>query len=228
MCGVISFRGAEFGYGDRRVLRDLDVTLDAGAFHVLTGPSGAGKTTFLRLCTLEALPDTGEAEFFGQDVRQIDRDAIAHLRRRMGTVHQDCQFLGHLDVRRNIALPLEIAGRRGPAQDADIEDLLRWVDLADRAEALPDELSGGERQRAALARAVMLSPDILIADEPTGNIDRDMSLRILTLMVELNRLGRAILIATHDLELIRVAKTMADIRVLRLQAGRITRAGADL
>lgn len=223
---VIEFRNACFGYGDYSVLTDVTLTLEAGRFYVLSGPSGAGKTTFLRLCTLEALPDSGEVLFFGDAAQAIDRDGVALLRRRMGMVHQDCKFLDHLPVRRNIALPLEIAGRSGPAQEADIHDLLAWVELTDRAEALPPELSGGERQRAALARAVMLSPDILIADEPTGNIDRDMALRILSLLVELNRLGRTILIATHDLELIRAAKAQVPTTMLRLSGGTIAQAAA--
>lgn len=225
---VISFNDASFGYDGHIVLSGVTLELERGAFYFLTGPSGSGKTTFLRLCTLDALPGSGQALFFGTEASSLDRDGVAAIRQRMGVVHQDCQFLDHLDIRRNIALPLEIAGRRRPEHEADIDDLLSWVDLAHRASALPPELSGGERQRAALARAVMLSPDILIADEPTGNIDRDMGARVLSLLVELNRLGRTILVATHDIDLIRSAKTQVAARVLRLAGGRIGLAGSEL
>lgn len=225
---VIAFENASFGYDGTPVLEDVSLTLEAGGFYFLTGPSGSGKTTFLQLCSLALLPQNGRVAFFGEDARDLDRDRIAQARRRMGMVHQDCQFIDHLTVRRNIALPLEIAGRRTPAADRDIEDLMGWVALGHRAEAYPPELSGGERQRAALARAVMLSPDLLIADEPTGNVDREMGERILNLLIELNRLGRTVLIATHDLDLIRSAKREVSARVLRLAEARIRLAGSEL
>jgi cell division transport system ATP-binding protein len=141
-------------------------------------------------------------------------------------VHQDCRFLDHLSVAENIALPLTVSSRPVPGQD--LHDLLHWVGLRNQAGQLPPELSGGERQRAALARAVMTDPQIIIADEPTGNIDWEMSLKLLGLLVELNRMGKTVLIATHDLALIRAAKSQVATRVLRIQAGRLTLAGADL
>ncbi|MHA3976390.1 cell division ATP-binding protein FtsE [Halovulum sp. GXIMD14794] len=225
---MIAFDKASFGYDDHPVLEGVSLTLDAGGFYFLTGPSGSGKTTFLNLCSLGLLPQEGRVSFFGEDAATLDRDAIALMRRRMGMVHQDCQFIDHLSVRRNIALPLEIAGRRTPAADRDIEDLMGWVALKHRAGAYPPELSGGERQRAALARAVMLSPDLLIADEPTGNVDREMGVKILNLLIELNRLGRTVLVATHDLDLIRTAKREVSARVLRLAEGNIRLAGSEL
>ena len=225
---MISFEDASFGYRDQPVLRQVTVTLEPGGFYFLTGPSGAGKTTFLRLCTLAARPGAGRVSVFGEDSATLDRDQVAVMRRKIGVVDQDCRFLDHLDVRRNISLPLEIAGRHHPAHEADIDDLISWVDLAHRATARPPELSGGERQRAALARAVMLSPEMLVADEPTGNIDREMAERILTLLIELNRLGRTIVIGTHDLDLIRFAKREITARVLRLSDGRVLAAGAEL
>ncbi|NNU79648.1 ATP-binding cassette domain-containing protein [Halovulum dunhuangense] len=225
---MISFEKASFAYGDRPVLTGVTQTLEPGGFYFLTGPSGSGKTTFLKLCTLAEIPQSGSARYFGEEAGTLDREGIARMRQRMGVVHQDCQFLDHLPLRRNIALPLELAGRRKPEHEGDIDDLMAWVGLSDRAEALPPELSGGERQRAALARAVILSPDILIADEPTGNIDKDMGRRILALLIELNRLGRTVLIATHDLELIRAAKAEISARVLRIAGGCITQAGAEL
>ena len=143
-------------------------------------------------------------------------------------MHQDCQFLDHLALVQNIALPLMVNGIDMLERSADLEALLDWVDLADRTTAFPPELSGGERQRAALARAVILSPDVILADEPTGNVDWDMAMRLLALLIELNRLGKTVLIATHDLNLIRAAKARVQARVLRLAQGQVQPAGADL
>ncbi|MEM8789851.1 MAG: ATP-binding cassette domain-containing protein [Pseudomonadota bacterium] len=224
---MIGFEGVKFGYGSGApILSDVSVDLAPGRLYLLTGPSGAGKTTFLRLCLMEALPRAGRLTLWGQAAQTLDRDAIAGLRQRIGVVHQEGRFLDHLDLRRNIALPLQIAGRHGPDQEADIDDLLAWVGLTHRAGARPPELSGGERQRAALARAVMLSPELIVADEPTGNIDADMSARIVALLVELNRLGRTILIATHDMDLVRSVKAETAPVILRLKAGRLERAEA--
>ncbi len=216
------------GYGGRPLLSGLSLTLQPGSFHFLTGPSGAGKTSFLRLCYLAHRPASGRLQIFGQDASRIDRDGVAAVRQRIGVVHQDCQFLDHLPVAENVALPLTVSGRDDAARHQDVADLLSWTGLADRADALPPELSGGERQRAALARAVVGSPDIILADEPTGNIDWEMSLRLLQLLVELNRLGKAVVIATHDMNLIRQAKTQVQARVLRIRGGRIEAGGADL
>jgi cell division transport system ATP-binding protein len=149
-------------------------------------------------------------------------------RRRIGVVHQDCQFLDHLPVIENIALPLTVTGQTMEDQQANVADLLAWVGLGERAEALPPELSGGERQRAALARALILSPDVILADEPTGNVDWEMSQRLLHLLIALNGMGKTVMIATHDLMLIRAAKAQVQARVLRLSGGALQAAGADL
>jgi cell division transport system ATP-binding protein len=223
---VIELQNVAFGYGGRDLLAEVSLTLAPGSFHFLTGPSGSGKTTLLRLCTMHLRPQRGRLSAFGQDLRTMGRDDIARARRRLGVVHQDCQFLDHLPVADNVALPVEVAGGRPDA--AEIGELLGWVGLAGQARALPPELSGGERQRAALARAVVLSPDMILADEPTGNVDWEMSLRLLRLLVELNRLGKAVLVATHDLNLIRAAKQQVAARVLRIASGRVHLAGADL
>lgn len=225
---MIELEGVECGYGGRPLLSGVTVTLQPGSFHFLTGPSGAGKTSFLRLCYLALRPTSGRLSLFGQDATRIDRNGVAAIRQRIGVVHQDCQFLDHLPVAENVALPLTVSGRDDPARRQDVVDLLAWTGLMGRADALPPELSGGERQRAALARAVVGSPDIILADEPTGNIDWEMSLKLLQLLVELNRLGKAVVIATHDMNLIRQAKTQVQARVLRIRGGRVEAGGADL
>jgi cell division transport system ATP-binding protein len=158
----------------------------------------------------------------------MPRDAIARLRRRVGVVHQDCQFLDHLPLAENIALPLTVAGRDPGEGAQDLAELMTWVGLEGHLAALPPQLSGGERQRAALARAVVMSPEMVIADEPTGNLDWEMSLRLLTLLTELNRMGKTVLVATHDMNLIRAAKAQTQARVLRIRDRRLMPAGADL
>ncbi|MEO0938196.1 MAG: ATP-binding cassette domain-containing protein [Pseudomonadota bacterium] len=225
---MIELDNVAYSYGGGELLSDVSLKLAAGSFHFLTGPSGAGKTTLLKLCYGALLPTAGYVRLFGADVRSLSRDDIAVVRRRVGVVHQDVQFLDHLPVADNVALPLTVSGRGADIAGSDLDDLLGWVGLTPRAAALPPELSGGERQRAALARAVILSPDVLLADEPTGNVDWEMSQRLLTLLVELNRMGKTVLIATHDLSLIRAAKAQVQARVLRIANRRIQLAGADL
>lgn len=224
---MIEMRDVAFAYPRGGALfKGLTLSLPRGSFHFLTGPSGAGKTTFLRLCIADLLPSAGQMTLFGEDAATLGRDAIAGVRRRIGVVHQDTQFLDHLPVAENIALPMMVAGQ--PIDMEAIRDLLAWVQMTGQARAMPPSLSGGERQRAALARAVILSPDVILADEPTGNLDWEMSLRLLQLLVELNRSGKTVLIATHDLNLIRAAKQMVSARVLRIAGGRLQTAGAEL
>jgi len=225
---VIELDNVGYNYGGGELLTNVSVQLSPGSFHFLTGPSGAGKTTLLKLCYGALNPTSGRVKAFNMDVKGLDRDQMAMLRRRVGVVHQDCRFLDHLPVVENIALPLTVSGKDLGQEDANLQELLNWVGLSDRADANPPQLSGGERQRAALARAVILSPEVIIADEPTGNVDWEMSQRLLQLLVELNRMGKTVLVATHDLALIRTAKKQVQTRVLRISDKRLQLAGADL
>ncbi|TKW65280.1 MAG: ATP-binding cassette domain-containing protein [Paracoccus denitrificans] len=225
---MIEMQDVTFGYREGgALLSGMTLSLPAGSFHFLTGPSGSGKTSFLRLCYADLLPSSGQLSAFGHDVSSLSRDGIAMLRRKIGVLHQDAQFLDHLPVAENVALPQTVAGQTIDMKA--LKQLLGWVGMTAHARALPLSLSGGERQRAALARAVIMSPDFVIADEPTGNLDWEMSLRLLQLLVELNRSGKTILIATHDMDLIRAARQLdVQARVLRISGKRVQLAGADL
>lgn len=225
---MIEFDKVAYSYGGGELLSDVSLRLAPGSFHFLTGPSGAGKTTLLKLCHGDLTPTAGRVRAFDQDLTTLDRDQMAMMRRRFGVVHQDCRFLDHLPLAENVALPLTVAGHDAAQMSGDLKELLTWVGLTDRASAFPPELSGGERQRAALARAVIMSPDVILADEPTGNVDWEMSQRLLHLLVELNRMGKTVLIASHDLQLIRAAKSQVQARVLRIAGRRLQLAGADL
>ena len=215
-------------FGDRTLFSDVSLSLSQGSFHFLIGPSGAGKTTLLRLCSMEMRAQAGRVQVLGKDVTTLGRNAIAIMRQRIGVVHQDSRFIEHMNLYDNVVLPASVTGALGKHTPYQMEELLTWVDLSGQVKNLPRELSGGERQRAALARAVILSPDVILADEPTGNVDWDMSLHILDLLVELNKLGKTVLCATHDLNLVRQAKSRVSAKVLRLKAGRVEVAGAGL
>lgn len=223
---MIAFDNVAYSYGGGELLSEVSLKLAPGSFHFLTGPSGAGKSTFLKLAYAELMPTAGRVTVFDREVRSLSRDDVALVRRRIGVVHQDVAFLDHLPLAANVALPLTVSGKAGDPRD--LTDLLQWVGLGQLADSLPPQLSGGERQRAALARAVIMGPDVILADEPTGNIDWEMSLRLLTLLVELNRMGKTILVATHDMNLIRAAKNQVAARVLRIRNRRVQLAGADL
>ena len=225
---MIDLENVAYSYGGGELLSEMSLSIASGAFYFLTGPSGAGKTTFLKLCYGALVPTAGQIRIFGNDVRDMSRDEVALTRRRIGVVHQDCQFIDHMSVLDNIALPLAVSGNNTLAEDANLKELLAWVGLSHRAKAFPPELSGGERQRAALARAIIMSPDVILADEPTGNVDWEMSERLLQLLLELNRMGKTVLIASHDLSLIRSAKSQVQARVLRISNRRLQTAGANL
>jgi cell division transport system ATP-binding protein len=215
---AIQFDQVSMRYGDGpQVLRDLSFALQPGSFHFVTGPSGAGKSSLLKLICLAAQPSTGAVRLLGQDITALPPKARPALRRRIGVIFQDLLLLDHLSAFDNAALPLRIAGRRPADYRNDVAELLTWVGLGGRMDALPPTLAGGERQRLAIARALVNRPDILVADEPTGNVDHEMALRILRLFVEMNRLGATVIIATHDQDLI----ARSGRPVLRLEGGRI-------
>lgn len=202
------------------VLSEIDLILRQGSFTFLTGPSGAGKSSLLKLMYLAHAPSRGVIRLFGRQTHDLKRKQLAALRRRIGVVFQEFRLLDHLTAAENVALPLRVAGRKSDSYRAEVADLLRWVGLGERIDAPTPSLSGGEQQRVAIARALINKPDLLIADEPTGNVDPEMGRKILRLFSELNkRVGTTILIATHDLDLIREF----EVPVLRLSNGMLVR-----
>lgn len=209
--------GLRYGRGPE-VLCDIDLTLPQGSFTFLTGASGAGKSSLLKLAYLSLKPSRGLITLFGEDVSTLKASELQVLRRRIGVVLQDFRLIDHLSVWENVALPLRIAGRTRADYIPDVNELLNWVGLGHRRNALPPTLSGGEKQRCAIARAVIAKPDLLIADEPTGNVDPEIGARLLRLFAEMNRMGATVLIATHDVKLIKTVSA----RTLQLQDGRLT------
>ena len=192
--------GLRYGMG-AEIVRDLNFSIAPQSFQFLTGPSGAGKTTLLRLMLLSLRPSRGVIRIFGEDAAKLDKDQITALRRRIGVVFQDFRLLEHLTTYENVALPLRVMGRDEAGYRSEVVELLRWVGLGDRMNALPVVLSGGEKQRAAIARALIVRPELLLADEPTGNVDPAMAWRLLRLFAELHKSGTSVVIATHDLAL---------------------------
>jgi len=217
---VLRFAGVGLRYGrGEEVLSAVSFDLDAGSFHFLTGPSGAGKSSLLKLIYRAERPSCGLITLFGQDLAGLPSSQLPLLRRRIGVVFQDFRLLDHLSAFDNAALPLRLAGRAPKTYRDDVAEMLAWVGLGSKLHAMPATLSGGEKQRLSIARAVMGQPDILLADEPTGNVDHDMALRILHLFVELNRQGTTVLIASHDQDLV----ARSGMPELRLDQGRLVR-----
>ncbi|WP_048645100.1 cell division ATP-binding protein FtsE [Nitratireductor soli] len=208
--------GHRYGMGPE-ILRDVSFNLPERSFQFLSGPSGAGKTTLLRLLFMSLKPTRGLITIFGKDRSKITRTELPLLRRNIGVVFQDFRLLDHLTTYENVALPLRVRGREEASYRADVIELLKWVGLGERMHVLPPILSGGEKQRAAIARALIEQPRILLADEPTGNVDPQLARRLLRLLIELNRLGTAVMIATHDLGLM----DQVDARRMVLSAGRL-------
>ena len=192
--------GLRYGMGPE-ILRDLTFEIAPRSFQYLTGPSGAGKTSLIRLLFMSLKPTRGLVTVFGHDTATLTRADLPALRRRIGVVFQDFRLLDHLTMYENVALPLRVLGKEEASYRADVVELLEWVGLGARIHAMPPVLSGGEKQRAAIARALITRPEILLADEPTGNVDPPLARRLLRLFTELNRLGTSVLIATHDVAL---------------------------
>jgi cell division transport system ATP-binding protein len=200
---LVRFENVGMRYGAaREVLRDITMRLAPGGFYFLTGPSGAGKSSLLKLIYLAERPSRGLISLFGHDLATTPREELPALRRRIGVVFQDFRLIPHLSALENVALPLRVAGRRDDSVHANVVELLRWVGLAEEIDAKPATLSGGQQQRVAIARAVVSKPSLLLADEPTGNVDDLIATRLLRLFEELNRQGTTIVVATHNESLI--------------------------
>ena len=215
---VVRFENVGLRYGlGPEILRDLNFHIPPRSFQFLTGPSGAGKTSLLRLLFLSLRPTRGLVNLFGQDVSLLGKEQVADLRKRIGIVLQDFRLLDHMTTYENVALPFRVMGRPESSYRKEVIDLLRWVGLGERMDALPPVLSGGEKQRAAIARAVIARPLLLLADEPTGNVDPTLARRLLRLFIELNRSGTAVIIATHDISLM----DQIDARRMVLHEGRL-------
>ena len=208
--------GLRYGLGSE-VLHDLTFRIDPHSFQFLTGPSGAGKTSLLRLLFLSLRPTRGLITLFDHDVATLSKDALSTLRRRIGIVFQDFRLLDHMTTYENVALPLRVLGKEETVYRSEVVELLQWVGLGERIDALPPVLSGGEKQRAAIARAVISRPQLLLADEPTGNVDPNLGQRLLRLFIALNKTGTSIIIATHDIALM----DEYDARRLVLHEGRL-------
>jgi cell division transport system ATP-binding protein len=216
---VVEFDNVGLRFGtDREVLSDVSFTLYPGGFYFLTGASGAGKTSLLRLLYLAQRPSRGMIRMFGTDAITARHESLPHLRRRMGVIFQDFRLVPHLSAFDNVALPLRLAGNSEKDLQQPVRDMLEWVELGDRMDSPPATLSGGEQQRVAIARAVIGRPAILVADEPTGNVDTEMALKLLSLFVALNRRGTTVVVATHDLQLL---PKVPNSIIMRLDRGRL-------
>lgn len=218
---IVKFDNVGLRYGtDPEVLSDLSFTLFPGSFYFLTGASGAGKTSLLKLLYLAQRPSRGSIRMFGKDMITLPRTRLPDFRRRLGVVFQNFRLVPHLSAFDNVALPLRLSGTSETKVIKAVSDMLEWVGLSHRAQAIPATLSGGEQQRVAIARAVIARPQMLIADEPTGNVDPDMALKLLRLFEALNnRVGTTVIVATHDVHLL---KKVPDSLIMRLQKGRLS------
>jgi len=220
MANIVQFENVGLRYGTgAETLSDLSFTLSASSFYFLTGASGAGKTSLLKLLYLAQRPTRGIVRLFGEDAGALPRARLPGFRRRIGVVFQDFRLVPHLSAFDNIALPLRVAGMPESEVEGPVREMLAWVGLKERGASRPPTLSGGEQQRIAIARAVINRPEMLVADEPTGNVDPDMAERLLHLFESLNRLGTTVVVATHDLQLI---NRVPAARMMRIERGRLS------
>ncbi len=219
MADIVQFENVGLRYGSgAETLSDVSFTLRSGAFYFLTGASGAGKTSLLRLLYLAQRPSRGVIRLFGEDAVLLPRGRLPGFRRRIGVVFQDFRLVPHLSAADNVALPLRVAGWAEEEIRQSVREMLAWVGLGERLDARPATLSGGEQQRVAIARAVIGRPEMLVADEPTGNVDADMADRLLHLFDSLNQLGTTVVVATHDFHLL---NRIPDAMMMRLDRGRL-------
>lgn len=219
MTDIVQFENVGLRYGgSAETLSDVSFTLRPGTFYFLTGASGAGKTSLLRLLYLAQRPSRGVIKLFGEDAVLLPRDRLPGFRRRIGVVFQDFRLVPHLSAADNVALPLRVAGVPEHDLVQPVREMLAWVGLTERANARPATLSGGEQQRVAIARAVIGRPEMLVADEPTGNVDPDMAERLLLLFESLNKLGTTVVVATHDFHLL---SRIPHAVMMRLDKGRL-------
>lgn len=217
---IARFDNVGLRYGsEREVLSDVAFTLFAGSFYFLTGASGAGKSSLLRMLYLAQRPSRGMISLFGTDAITLPRERLPGFRRRIGVVFQDVRLVPHLSAYDNVALPLRIAGVPEKEITRSVTDMLEWVGLEDRMHARPASLSGGEQQRVGIARAVIGRPELLVADEPTGNVDPEMAVKLLRLFEALNRLGTTVVVATHDMHLL---QKVPDSLIMRLDRGKMS------
>jgi cell division transport system ATP-binding protein len=215
---VVRFENVTKRYaGGPDILRGVSFSLEPGSFTFLTGPSGAGKSTLMKLMYLAEQPTQGLISLFGQELPRLKRWQLPAMRRRVGVVFQNFRLFHHLTAFENVELPLRLEGQNGPSNRRDVEELLNWVGLGDKMDEKPLALSGGEQQRVAIARAVVAKPDLILADEPTGNVDPNIGDRLIRLFTELNRFGTTIMIATHD----RAPIEATHARELHLENGRL-------
>lgn len=201
---LVKFSNVALRYdGGSDVLHDINFELEPGSFHFLTGPSGAGKTSLMKLLYIGQKPTRGAISMFGRDLALMTRKTLPEVRRQIGIVFQDFRLLNHLSAFDNVALPLRVSNTEEKSIKKNVTELLKWVGLGDKMDCLPHTLSGGEQQRIAIARAVINRPKLLLADEPTGNIDDNIGIKLMTLFEELNRHGTTVVIATHDEDIVR-------------------------
>lgn len=221
---MIDFENVGFHYDDRPILQNINLHIPQGSFVAITGVSGAGKSTLLKLISMRLHPTEGHIRLFSHDTQEMDFQTQKLIRRKIGFIDQDPLFVEHLSVWENALLPVIVSELNVEKEASNVHDLLSWVGIAQYENQFPHQLSGGERQRLALARSIILSPEITIADEPTGNVDWEIAETILSLLLKLNELGKTVIIATHDMNLLRAARKSRKLHILRIAQQQIHKA----
>ena len=216
---MIEFKNVTKSYGDKAGLSDVNLSIDDGEFVFLVGPSGAGKSTFIKLILKEIDPEKGQIFFRGRDITRLPKRLIPGLRRDLGIVFQDFRLLPKKTVYENVAFAMEAVHQRKKLIKEQVPHILKLVGISEQAERYPHELSGGEAQRVAIARAIVNNPKVLIADEPTGNLDPEKSWEIMNLLDQINLRGTTVVMVTHAKDIVdRMGK-----RVIQIAEGRVVR-----